>query len=47
MKGKKLIKKTVKAMIKKEKHEWPPFCYGLTYQPVRPIQRNEQGEIHR
>lgn len=27
-------------MIRRDMSKWPPDCFGLSYQPVRPMQNN-------
>lgn len=29
--------KAVKGMIRRDMDEWPPGCFALSYQPVRPM----------
>ncbi|MGN0340851.1 MAG: AgrD family cyclic lactone autoinducer peptide [Lachnospira sp.] len=35
----KLLKNVTKTVVKQKSEEWPPGCFGLTYQPKRPEKR--------
>ncbi len=38
----KIIRTAVQAMITHDMEEWPPSCFGLLYQPMRPYRKNVQ-----
>ena len=40
-KMKNLAKTLAKDMIRRDMKKWPPDCFGLAYQPMRPMQHNE------
>lgn len=42
----KAFSKAANHMAEKEPREWPPKCYIITYQPVRPHQVKE-NEAHK
>lgn len=36
-----LVKSLAKDMIRRDMKKWPPDCFGLAYQPMRPMRHNE------
>lgn len=36
-----LAKSLAKNMIRRDMIKWPPDCFGLAYQPMRPMRRDE------
>lgn len=36
-----ITKSAVQAMITHDMDEWPPSCFGLLYQPIRPNRKRE------
>lgn len=38
------VAKTLAArMIRRDMNKWPPDCFGITYQPVRPMRKDKQA----
>lgn len=40
--AKKIVKTAVHAIIVHDMEEWPPSCFGLLYQPMRPYRIKEK-----
>lgn len=46
-KATKMLSDMANAMIERDTWEWPPQCIIFSYQPVRPMRREQCAENHK